>query len=704
MKATGHIRVRRSGLLALIAVGCCLGLSASSASAAFIYTRAGGCNPGPCTDSDYVYADLLGSDQGVVTVTQVGGNYDFFESNPADPITSVDFRCTQVSPNEATCPIVPDADGLTWDADAELHGGPDSIDMRTTRPARIEGGPGSDVLKGGSSDDIIIGDSPDPSEGTAGDDFIDGRGGADHMLGDGGTDTVSYASRSTPVNASIDGVANDGGSGEGDNIATDVENLSGSQGNDVLTGSGAANLLRGNSGNNRLVGGADNDSLQGGDGIDTLVGGLGADDMTGGPGTDNADYSGAPVPLSVNAFDNQPNDGAAGESDNVHSDVEVIQGGQSNDDLTPPDYGSVYGSNGNDTLHGGGQVGNDYLDGGPGNDTLDGGWGADILNGGPDLDTVDYSNHFYEQDSTFVGANSIPDGLDNDGNGQIDVNWGGPGPAYDNVGSDIENVIGSGGPDVIVGTADSNTLQGGAENDTISGDASADNLQGGTGDDVIHGEAGDDTVDGGTGADAIDGGADADTATYASRTAALRVSLDDLANDGETGEGDNVKSTVEDVRGGAGADTLLGSGAANRLIGGGGDDTLNGRLGVDTLDGLGGLDTITYSDRTTPVAVTLDGKRNDGADPNGDGKSTKAEEGDMDRRVENASGGDGADILRAPLANGVVNVLRGFDGDDTLNAREGTATVDSLLCGPGAGDRFAKDPADTQGACEVSLP
>src|SRR4051794_13510113 len=137
MKATGHIRVPRSGLLALIVVGCCLGLSASSASAAFIYTRAGGCNPGPCTDSDYVYADLLGSDQSVVTVTQVGGNYDFFQSNSADPITTVDFRCTKVSPNEATCPIT-DADAVTWDADAELHGGPDSIDMRTTRPARIE--------------------------------------------------------------------------------------------------------------------------------------------------------------------------------------------------------------------------------------------------------------------------------------------------------------------------------------------------------------------------------------------------------------------------------------------------------------------------------------------------------------------------------------------------------------------------------------
>jgi Ca2+-binding RTX toxin-like protein len=274
---------------------------ASPASAATIYTRASGCNPGPCTDSDYVYAGS-GSEWNNVLVTQSGGNYDFLEMAPSTTITFPDPRCTQLSSQEVTCPIVPDSDGLTWDADAELHGGDDQIDMRTTRPSRIEGGGGSDVLKGSSSDDVIAGDedfpNPPPPDGN---DFIDGRGGADHMVGDGGTDTVSYISRSTPVNASLDGVANDGGSGEGDNIEGDVEILSGSHGNDTLTGNAGPNTLRGNSGNNDLNGLDGNDTLQGGDGTDTLDGGAGADDEAGGPGIDIADYTAATVPVSVNA-------------------------------------------------------------------------------------------------------------------------------------------------------------------------------------------------------------------------------------------------------------------------------------------------------------------------------------------------------------------------------------------------------------------
>jgi len=632
---------------ALVAVAftawCAAAVGAAPASASTIYTRASGCNPGPCTDSDYVYAGS-GSEWNNVLVTQSGGNYDFLEMAPSTTITFPDPRCTQVSSQEVTCPIVPDSDGLTWDADAELHGGDDQIDMRTTRPSRIEGGGGSDVLKGSSSDDVIAGDedfpSPPPPDGN---DFIDGRGGADHMVGDGGTDTVSYISRSTPVNASLDGVANDGGSGEGDNIEGDVEILSGSQGNDTLTGNGGPNTLLGNSGNNDLNGLDGDDTLQGGDGIDTLDGGAGADDETGGAGIDIADYTAATVPLSVNAFDDQPNDGAAGEGDNVHSDIEVIEGGQSNDDLTPPDNGSVYGGNGNDTLHGGGQVGNDTLDGGPGNDTLDGGWGADILHGGPDIDTVDYTDHFFVDDfGQAFGVNSVPDGVDNDGNGEIDANFGGPGPSHDNVEADIENVIGSGGPDNLVGTDDSNLLQGGADNDALFGGLGNDDLQGGPGVDTFEGGAGDDTLDGATGADSFSAGP--------------------------------------------------------------GDDLLDGGNGADTLNGQGGVDTITYEARTKPVAVTLDSKRNDGADPDQNGKSSNTEEGDLDRSIENAIGGDGADILRATTATSVVNVLRGNRGDDTLNAREGTTTVDQLLCGPGSGDRFAKDPSDTRNACEVALP
>jgi Ca2+-binding RTX toxin-like protein len=740
--AASSLRIGRGGILIAV-VACWLGLTASPASAATIYTRASGCNPGPCTNSDFVYSG--GGESNNVLVQQIGGNYDFLESAPGATITFPDDRCTQVSSVEVTCPIT-DADGITWDADAELHDGADQIDMRTTRRAWIEGGAGSDVLKGGSSTDTILGDSDFfAPAGSDGSDFIDGRGGADFMRGDGGTDTVSYASRSTTVNASIDGVANDGGSGEGDNIDTDVEILSGSQGNDVLTGNGSANTLRGNGGNNQLFGLDGNDTLQGGDQIDdlsgglgndsetgglgpdtlrggndndgmdggadndTFIGGAGADDMAGGNGADNADYSASTAPLSVTA-DDQPNDGASGEGDNVHSDIEILHGGQANDTLVPNiDFGEVWGGPGNDTLLGSGQVGNDRLEGEDGNDTLDGRWGADVMNGGTGIDTVDYTGHFVVDDEgNAFGANSIPDGVDNDGNGQIDSGAGASGPSrsHDNVGADIENVIGSDGPDNIVGTADPNRLQGRGGDDALNGGASADNLQGGADDDNLHGDAGNDALDGGPGADDMDGGADVDAATYQSRTNPLRVTIDGAANDGETAinEGDNVKVTVENVRGGKGADTLTGNASPNQLTGGAGDDVLMGRLGADTLDGQGGVDTITYADRTAPVAVRIDGLKNDGADPNADGASTAAEEGDRDVNVENATGGTGNDIMRATLANAVPNILRGLGGNDTLNTREGTATADTVDCGPGASDQFAKDPSDVQTGCEIALP
>ena len=49
--------------------------------------------------------------------------------------------------------------------------------------------------------------------------------------------------------------------------------------------------------------------------------------------------------------------------------------------------------------------------------------------------------------------------------------------------------------------------------------------------------------------------------TYASRTADVSVSINGAADDGEAGEGDDVQSDVENLTGGAGADTLTGSAA-----------------------------------------------------------------------------------------------------------------------------------------------
>src|SRR4051794_6024375 len=229
-------------LIAVVAAACLSGIAASTASASFIYIR------GDHTETDYVYAGLDGvGEVNRVTVTQFvsgGTTYYNFVENGGGAITDFDANCQRSAFNAVFCPVV--VDGFPYNADAELHDGDDTITMSTTRPAEIDGGTGSDVLKGGSAADNISGNGD--GAGTDGDDVIDGRGGADVMSGGGGTDTVSYASRSTAVNVSLDGAANDGGSGEGDQVGSDVESISGSQGPDTLTGNDVVNVLDGNGG------------------------------------------------------------------------------------------------------------------------------------------------------------------------------------------------------------------------------------------------------------------------------------------------------------------------------------------------------------------------------------------------------------------------------------------------------------------------
>ena len=743
-----HPSLSHGVALAVLALAAWVGLTVQSASAATIYSRSGNCNPPPCQNADYVYAGS-GNESNFVVVTQSGGTYRFSEFAPGTVINFPDGRCTQLSATEVTCPVVPDADGVVWDAAAELHGGVDTMDMRTTRRSRIEGGADSDVLRGSSANDTILGDSDYGNNiGPDGADFIDGRGGADFMRGDGATDTVSYASRSTAVTVSLNDVANDGGFGEGDDVRSDVEIVRATEAGDTLTGNDSANQLVGfggvdeisglggpdtlqggdthdnidggagndaifgEGGPDALAGGANDDAIDGGEGDDGLNGGAGADDMTGGDaggaGTDSVDYRTYTQQLTVNVGDGQPNDGAAGEGDNVRPDIEQVLGGSGNDNLAmglPPTSrppGQLYGGEGNDTLTGG--ANNDLLEGQGGNDTLDGSYSADVMNGGTGVDTVNYSTHSYwDPYDGEVGVWSTPNGAADDGNAFFDLD---DNQRADNVGSDVENVIGSNGADHLVGTTDPNRLQGRGSNDTLIGDAANDVIQGGDGDDTLRGDAGNDNLDGGLGADDMDGGADIDTATYAGRKSNLSVRLDNNANDGDvaTNERDNVRPTIENVRGGIRDDILVGSPVANELIGDAGADSLNGRGGADTLNGQAGVDTITYSDRATPVAVTLDQARNDGSDPNGDAVSTAAEEGDLDLNIENADGGAGDDTLRALRPDAVVNLLRGLGGNDTLIARDGTATVDNLQCGTGGADEFRMDPSDVQTGCEVALP
>lgn len=206
---------------------------------------------------------------------------------------------------------------------------------------------------------------------------------------------------------------------------------------------------------------------------------------------------------------------------------------------------------------------------------------------------------------------------------------------------------GNGGHDELAGGSGPDTIDGDAGNDAISGGDGNDVLRGAAGVDAIAGGGGSDTVDGGTGADTLAGGGQGgDVLDYAGRSAPVRVDLSGDSPSGEVGEGDVVEGFAV-VRGGSGADTLLGTAAGERLDGNGGGDTLIGGPGDDTLNGGVGADRLV--------------------------------------------GGDGADTLN------------GGDGDDLLEARDGTGDT-ALTCGGGR-DRLAGDPADPPGAdCEIVAP
>jgi Ca2+-binding RTX toxin-like protein len=140
---------------------------------------------------------------------------------------------------------------------------------------------------------------------------------------------------------------------------------------------------------------------------------------------------------------------------------------------------------------------------------------------------------------------------------------------------------------------DGGALDGNADNvlanvETVTAGSGADTLVGSAGDNTLTGNGGRDVLDGGAGADILDGGTERDVVRYATRGASqpVNVSPDGVANDGgalDDGAKDNVRTSVENVHGGAGDDFITGSAGANALIGNGGVDQLIGLAGNDEL-------------------------------------------------------------------------------------------------------------------------
>ena len=236
----------------------------------------------------------------------------------------------------------------------------------------ITGGPGNDAMGGGEGDDVFLlpGSSPD---------------GADTVAGGPGTDTADYSARTGDLSLSLDGAANDGAPGEGDNL--DVENLLAGSGSDLLQGKpGEDNLLDGGPGTDEVTyaanptgvtadlvagtaTGGSTDTLAG---IEDLVGTPFADVLRGDGGANRLDGLGGKDTLV----------GKGGKDTLLgKGGPDTLKGGGGRD-LAKGGGGRdrLLGQGGPDVLRG--QGGNDVLKGGGGNDRLAGGGGDDHLNGG----------------------------------------------------------------------------------------------------------------------------------------------------------------------------------------------------------------------------------------------------------------------------------------------------------------------------------
>jgi Ca2+-binding RTX toxin-like protein len=476
---------------------------------------------------------------------------------------------------------------------------------------------GNDIVYGGSGNDDILGENGiDTLFGESGNDDLVGGADEDHLVGGAGADDLDggadydyaiYTDSAAGVIVNLETGLGDGGTAVGDTL-TDIENLIGSAHNDALIGDDTGNWFAGEDGddtlqgddgddslygdspaarfsagstwsifdfiwhnelavgNDTLKGGGGDDYLNGGNGNDTLRGGGGADDLWGDEesylieGNDTAAYNDSAAGVTVSLATGLGSGGDA-EGDELWS-IENLTGSGYADDLD--------GDDGANELRG--------LDG---NDTLSGGDGDDTLDGGAGVDTATYTDSIENVTISLL-----------DGTGA----FGARGDTF----ISIENLTGSSHTDWLGGDDGANVLDGRGDDDTLEGAGGADTLYGRSGDDELEGGRGEDTVNGDSGID---------TASYASSSAGVSISLlNDTAAGGDAA-GDQLDS-IENLAGSEHADVLSGDNNANFLAGldgnntlygyGGGDDlwggndtdTLFGMGGIDILKGFGGDDTL----------------------------------------------------------------------------------------------------------------
>ena len=173
--------------------------------------------------------------------------------------------------------------------------------------------------------------------------------------------------------------------------------IEGEGGNDIIVSGNGADELLGGDGNDTMQSFEGPDTVRGEGGDDSVSAGKEepetnvADVVDGGPGFDripdvDADYNRGFDDNVAVSVDGQPNDGEAGEGDNViavekirvTADQATVVGSDANDDFfVEANGGTIKGLGGNDRLVA--YDGHDTLEGGDGDDYLEGGFGNDVL-------------------------------------------------------------------------------------------------------------------------------------------------------------------------------------------------------------------------------------------------------------------------------------------------------------------------------------
>jgi serralysin len=259
-------------------------------------------------------------------------------------------------------------------------------------------------------------------------------------------------------------------------------------------------------------------------------------------------------------------------------------------------------------------------------------------------------------------------------------------------GATIEQAVGGGGSDRLVGNAAGNLLTGNAGTDKLEGNGGDDTIQGGAGADLLYGDAGNDRLEGGddadilfggAGADRLDGGLGDDWVRYVEAAAGVTMSL--AAGTGTVGDAaGDIFLNIENVSGSEFGEDMTGSNFDNQIFGEGGDDTISGRSGHDFLLGGAGNDSIDggfgndilrggagadhlagdigkdwaqYNTATVGVTLSL-----------ATGGTGGEAAGDTFDSIENIRGSNFADDLTGDAAR---NLIMAGAGDDTIDGAGG---------------------------------